>query len=175
MKARLLILILLCTLFWSQQSLANEPDSPGEPSDLETHDREIEEITVISQKTLLSLRYQIIRAEDRVFEVFNKLNDDDKYDIHCFLRAPTGTRIKQRDCAPNYYRNATADQAKEFLGGPPAAPVNSVIAYHGPILRDKMVELIKENPELVNAMVDYYELKQELEQKHNDYYRKKDE
>ena len=43
-------------------------------------------------------------AQDRMFGLFNELNDDDRYDIECTVETVTGSLISQRVCQPEFLR-----------------------------------------------------------------------
>lgn len=137
----------------------------------------MEEVTVIGQKQIFTLRKQIIQAEDHAFEIFNILNDDDEYDIHCEMVARTGTRIRKRMCLPNFYREATAAEAQEFLGYvgvttyiPVAPSLQNVIAYKFPIFKSKVKKMALENPNMFDALKKLIELNQELKETRDVYY-----
>ena len=66
----------------------SEPDS----------DDTIDEITVMGRRSFMSMRRDIERADDRLFEIFNSLNDDDEYDVICKMETSGGTRTKSRLC-----------------------------------------------------------------------------
>jgi hypothetical protein len=62
----------------------------------------IDEITVIGQRSLRELRLEVQAARERVYDIFNSLNSDDDFDIHCRRAVRTGTRIPQRVCEPQF-------------------------------------------------------------------------
>ena len=137
----------------------------------------MEEVTVIGQKQIFTLRKQIIQAEDHAFEIFNILNDDDDYDIHCEMVARTGTLIRKRMCLPNFYRQATAAEAQEFLGYvgvttyiPVVPSTQNVVAYKFPIFKAKVKKLALENPNMLDALKKLIELNQELKETRDIYH-----
>lgn len=137
----------------------------------------MEEITVIGQKQLFTLRRQIIRAEDHAYAIFDRLNDDDDYDIHCRMVAFTGTHIRQRVCLPNFYRSATAAEARQYLaliGSTDYTPVvpssQNVYAYKIPVLKAKVVKLATEHPEMLDALRKLVLLKKELHKANKIYF-----
>jgi hypothetical protein len=65
-----------------------------------------EDEIIVRGKALEGLRLRIERAEADVYTRFNDINSDDSYDIHCYERAPTGTRITKRVCMSNAARAA---------------------------------------------------------------------
>ena len=87
----------------------------------------IEEIVVYGEKSLIHLRHEVQRAEDRVFDVFNTLNSDDEYDIHCYREAPTGSHIHRRVCRANFVSKATAEEARALLLGLPIPIASATI------------------------------------------------
>lgn len=132
----------------------------------------MEEITVIGQRTLGTLRVQINKAEDRIYDIYNKLNTDDLYDIHCRRRAPTGSHINHKICSPVYYDQTEADAAQMALtgGGDGSAYMMARLAHYNPIMGKKWKQLVKSNPELLQAVVKHYELSQELKKERRAYF-----
>lgn len=162
------VYLLIFSMAFFGTAIADEPSSEDTT--------EMEELTVIGNRDLLSLRGQIRAAEVRMFEVFNEINDDDDYDIVCRMQAPLGTRIKNQVCSPVYYFKAHADHGQETLAeiqgqasyrGP---YVTSVIGHHNHILRDKLAEAVKESPELLDAIMEFRGLVTEYREKHSDYH-----
>jgi hypothetical protein len=71
-----------------------------------------EEIIVTLPESLSSLRREVYRAENKVFDVFNELNDDLEYDIKCKMENRHGTKMRVRVCKPNYYRFAMEEEGE---------------------------------------------------------------
>lgn len=130
-----------------------------------------EEITITGQKHIGLLRKQVEEAEDLMYGLFNKLNDDDRYDIHCRLEAPLGTRIRQRVCRPTFVADADRAVALDFVGqvqgfaatNPP--PVAEEMARHYPILEEKFKTVVGSSPDLADAVSRHHQLREELEQR----------
>lgn len=56
---------------------------------------------------------RIVRAEDRLFQLFNELNEEDDFDIHCAaVSMDQGSRIEQRFCMPEFFADAKAEQVR---------------------------------------------------------------
>lgn len=77
---------------------------------------ELEELTVTGRRPW-QLRREIARVEERFFELFNRINSQDEFDIHCVTRADTNSNIKRRSCLPQVYLGARSAQARAFLDG----------------------------------------------------------
>lgn len=155
------------SLFWLiclpllAQELPVKTHSPGD-----AQEQNIEEITVIGQRELYSLKMEVIRAEDLKFEIFNSLNSTDDFDITCERHASTGTRIQNRFCDVGYLKKARAEDARDFLNFGQGYRVRTEqqlaveFAAKTKALNKEMIALAVEHPELATAMVRANELKQ---------------
>ena len=120
----------------------------------------LDEITVYGKKSLHLLREDVIEAELNVFGIYNELNSSDDFDIHCFERARTGTRIKQRFCLPNFARNVSSNSRQfafiksEDASGP-YIPDWAGVNKQQRQLEEEMEALAKQHPELIDALVEY--------------------
>jgi hypothetical protein len=132
----------------------------GEPEPAET----IEEIVVYGNKSLVQLHLELYKAEDAVIDLFNSLNSDDEFDIHCDQGAQTGSHIKKRVCKTNYFRDLIREATHEALsiGGAYIHPVQE-IKRKDELLRKEMEALIVERPELLNAISEASDAKQVYE------------
>lgn len=120
-------------------------------------DEELEE-ALVSGRQLRQLRADIVDAEDRFYALFNELNRNDDYDVHCTRDAPTGTRISHRVCRPVFYARAQEDEARAFLDevqGFAAAVVPSpqvVALERNADMTRSMLEVINKDPRLVKLV-----------------------
>ena len=90
---------------------------------------------IVRGRALEGLKLRIERAEDDVYTRFNEINSDDSYDIHCYERAPAGTRIKKRMCVSNAARAADiaiAEASVRALQGPLVAGSDGTTATATP-------------------------------------------
>ena len=112
----------------------------------------IENIVVASQKSRGELRRDLWRSEDSFYSLYNKLNDDNLYDVHCSYQATTGSQIKNQVCRPEFLSKAikrgaiTRGKNLDTIPG---------IADKMAKLRENMDMLIAANPELQAAAVTY--------------------
>lgn len=138
-----------------------------------------EEVTVIGQKQFRTLEFQINAAEDLMYGLFNEINTDDRYDIHCTWERPLGTKIKQKVCRPQFLNDATTDAAKDFLsqstgyGSTGSNNVMSEANRHYSVLEEKMREAISNNQALLEAVARHHQLREEFSQKKTAYFNKK--
>lgn len=108
-----LVLFALMALSVGRVAAQPEPAEPGDRPDRRTEP--IEEVTVRGQRPLRELRLEVQVARERVYDLFNSLNSDDEFDIHCRNEPRTGTRIPQRVCRPRFADDATGDAASAFV------------------------------------------------------------
>lgn len=118
----------------------------------------IEELEVIGRRSLLTFRFEMYRAEDRMYAMFNELNGSDDLDVICETRAKTGSRIAQRQCVRRYMKEAQARNAADGLRG--YAPFKSAVqmwgenqSYHAQF-SEQVNKLMAENPEFVTAIAE---------------------
>lgn len=137
----------------------------------------MEEITVIGHRQIFQLRKLMFEAENRYFEIFNELNDDDMYDITCEMVAPVGSHIKKRRCVPRFYQKAQQAEAERMLGnwgGADADPA-TVFARQYPIMVEKVRVLALQHPELLGAIKEKFELTEEYKSKKKAFHGTEDE
>lgn len=121
---------------------------------------EIDEIVVLGAHSLTLLRQEVIVAEDKFFEIYNELNDDDRFDIICENRRPTGTRIQVRECKARFVRDAEVDATQDALmmnnspANVAAQPIRAAKEDYE-TLDKKLKTFAVENPELQRALMEY--------------------
>ena len=133
-----------------------------------------DEIIVLG-KRLEALRIRIERAENDVYARFNEINSDDLFDVHCYERPSTGSRIENRRCLSNAWRendiafgDATARDLQS-AGGSSAGYSHVPQRYRTKQLRteglvvNEMQRLAREDPELGAAMTSLGQAYQALE------------
>lgn len=111
-------LLLSFSLIGMFSGLASAQESePVEDTEISTSGRPIEQITVTAQRTLFSMRREIVETEDEIFAFFNANNSSKKMDILCNRRAKTGTYIPSRGCEPRFMQTRRQRNAMGFLQG----------------------------------------------------------
>lgn len=148
-----LIALLVSGLVHAQEQKQEEQDA----------EEVLDEIVVVSKKSLGQLRLELWAAEDRAYELFNELNGDDDYDIHCYREAPTGSRVLRRVCRTQYELDATAEEAKASRLGIPFAGPWAETKRKEKILFERWNQLAIERPEFLEALIELQESQQVLE------------
>ncbi len=113
----------------------------------------IEEIEVVGQR-LDGLRLEIENTRLNIYDIFNRLNDDDEFDMHCYLRKTTGSLIKEHICVMEFVEDALEEAANASYMGVAVPLANGRVRAGNRAMRDRMVELANANPELQSAILD---------------------
>ena len=121
-------------------------------------DEAIDDIVVVGQKSLSTLRKEVFKAEEEFYSVYNKLNDEKDYQVRCFYEKPTGTRIKNHVCRARFVTKAYSSHASRNgndLSRVANQSSNPVFAEKTVKYQAHMESLVAENPELQAALGEY--------------------
>lgn len=108
-----------------------------------------QEQIVIEDLTVPQLRAEIEKVQTEYYNVFNRLNEDDEFDIVCQKFTPTGSNIPQIGCEPTFVskrRGANANESR--LGTDELMTNDALIKDLQPQfqqLTDKLNQIAKEN------------------------------
>jgi hypothetical protein len=103
---------------------------------------------VVESKRLSTMRKEIIQTENKFFALFNQLNTDDDFDVHCNMEATTGTHLQKRLCLVQFYQDAQAEWTRAQLTGDYAPPPDLVALERGPEYKKRALQVINAHPEL---------------------------
>ena len=145
----------------------------------------IDDQIVVLGKALADLRFRIELAENDVYARFNEINSNDLFDVHCYERAAAGSRVENRKCLSNAWREsdiAFADatvrdlQSSIIVPGGANTPDRGAAGYsHIPqqhrakqlrtegLVIDEMRRLARQDPALRDAMLRLGQAQQALE------------
>lgn len=165
-----IIFVLFIPVFATGQE-NNNPEGEGPQ-------RQAEEILITGERPLQQLRTQMWNAEKQAYDIFNKFNNESRFNITCQMHQPTGTRIERQICRPNFVAEATAAHGQAFLENYRALldpgtttgsnsalqiPQAAAIASQQRKYQEKMRQVAEEHPEFLNAIIQYSELRQRYE------------
>jgi hypothetical protein len=119
---------------------------------------ELDEVTVEGAR-LSRMRERIVAAEDRFYALYNELNKNDDYDVHCTNEAPLGTRLKKRICRVEFYSRAKQEYGASIVsmlggvaGGGSAKSPTLIALEREPEYRATMLQVVQENPGLLRLL-----------------------
>ena len=123
----------------------------------------IDEIVVQSEKPLIVLRREMRAAEVEMFALYNSLNSDDEYDVHCAWERVPGGVFRRHVCTPNYVTYLTSDAGRRWLTGRPGVSAPALIQQKNNELREEMEKLMRERPEFLQALLKLADAKEVFE------------
>lgn len=94
-----------CALL-SAGSVLAQPTAGDEPEEV-----------IVRGRRLADFRAELEAAQIRVYELFNDLNNDDAFDVHCQTEDSTGTRMRQQTCRPQFMNDISTDAAEAWVNG----------------------------------------------------------
>lgn len=113
---------------------------------------------VVTGRSLRDLRREIEAAELAVFDRFNEINGDDRFDIHCFQEVRYFSHIRERVCRSNGWREQEANYTEAWLQELRGESAPSPEMFRGEqarlnrLLEAEMRRLAAEDPELMAAV-----------------------
>ena len=123
-----------------------------------------EEITVEAPVSLLRLKTQLNRAAVDMFNVFNALNDDDRFDIHCRYVTRWQSKIREQVCSAKFFDDVKEQEAEQLMKdiGIPGASVTgpgvATLQRDNAILEEKLRRIAAENAEFADAVKSFTRL-----------------
>ena len=144
----------LLLLLVGGQALAVENADPTSPA---TGQTSLDEI-VVNGKKLYERLAEIYKTEDRFYALYNQLNANHDFDMHCAAEARTGSILLQRVCRPEYIERAEEEQAKAFLTGNVVPSAAVVAEARRAEYRKNVLDTVKRNPQLLQLLRARYEM-----------------
>src|SRR5215471_17911758 len=105
------------------------------------------------------LRRELVRAEDAVYQRFNEINSDDRFDIHCEMETIIHSHLQRRVCASNSWREEDANYGQAAMKYWRGTPDNDFGHYRSEqlrmqdLLKKEMLRLAAEDEQLHQAVV----------------------
>ena len=168
----------------------DENADPNQESQQTASQRPIEEIQVTGERTLLTMRNEIIREEENLYRIFNELNSHDRFDITCKEERRVYSHIPARNCYPKFFTDLRMDttrfavgelrQAFSDDGVDPALfelglsriesdrELREKSAGDYQALSEEMLRIASENPEYLNILMKVADLKADYQAAHEE-------
>ena len=159
----------------------DENADPDQESQENVSQRPIEEIQVTGERTLLTMRNEIIREEENLYRIFNELNSHDRFDIKCKTERRLGSAILIRKCYPRFFRDLRETEHSVGLSQLRQDGVDSALFALGvsqlktdreirelaagdyQTLSEEMLRIASENPDYLNILMKVADLKANYE------------
>lgn len=142
---------------------AQTPAAPGT-----SENGSIEEITITGERSMISLRVEIKRAQEDLFDLFNELNGSREFDVNCGDRIVTGSLIPAWQCEPVYMQRAIAQNTQDFLALGILPKTEAQLWQENRLKHEEFDEKIRtlamQNPEFASSVIALTEKKRRLEE-----------
>jgi hypothetical protein len=113
-RSRLAALLAVCSgALGNAAAVQGQPGEPGERA--EAREPPAEPDMVVRGRAWGQLRFEIEIAEEAFYERFNEINSDDLFDVHCYMESRYGSRMQERRCQSNSWREQDANIAGEVV------------------------------------------------------------
>lgn len=125
-------------------------------------DESVEEITVYGEKTVPVIKAQIMRADRKMYGLWNEMNTDRRFDVHCRLEGVYASRRKERICLPAFEHGVLEESWDDLSSWTGAGRPEAEIRENREIMRKKMIEFAEQNPALHAAIIERAQLQRDL-------------
>ncbi|MDD9888778.1 MAG: hypothetical protein OXU66_05940 [Gammaproteobacteria bacterium] len=151
----------------------------------EESDRPIEQIDIVGERSLQSMRFQLRSAEESYYDMFNDLTEVDKYKIRCRTERRTSSHIRVRNCEPRFFIELRQDinrdallQIRSAFGDEgmdpfalrrgidrlePDSEIRALLTQDYEGMRQEMFRIAQENEDYLNQLMHISELRAEYE------------
>jgi hypothetical protein len=99
-------------------ALAQSEPAPGESTAEPTADSsrpETPEEFVVRGKRLADFRDDLRKARERAYDIFNEINSNDDFDVHCSDESRAGTRVPLQVCRARFESRISASAVREYM------------------------------------------------------------
>lgn len=122
-------------------------------------DKVDEEVVVVGNKSISTLRKEVYQAEEDFYNLYNSLNDDPDFDVKCYYETATGTHVKNHVCRANFVAASYAKHAGRNGNdlSRVAAQTDPALTEKTAIFEEKLSNLVNTNAELQAAFLSYNE------------------
>ena len=148
---------------------SSDSQEPSDETQSSSDYSQIEELVTTGERSNWSRKFEIIRAEDSVFEVFNEAFAGTDYEMKCSSAPVLRDEFTQnrpsplnRTCVTSYVQEHEQVAIQEMLElgySPTLDYLDSTIQDHNNELREKLLVLYTENPEFRERFEEYAVLK----------------
>ncbi len=177
-----ILILSASTCLYGQEDENADPDKESQEN---VSQRPIEEIQVTGERTLLTMRNEIIREEENLYRIFNELNSHDRFDITCKEERRVYSHIPARNCLPKFFTDLRMDTTRFGLSelrqafGPDGVDpalfelglsriesdrkLREKSAGDYQALSEEMLRIASENPDYLNILMKVADLKANYE------------
>ncbi len=139
--------------------IAARTSAADEPASTSSAPPDVGDEVIVTGKTRAAIQAALIRAEDRMYEIYNSINASDDFDIHCREQRRYHSRILERVCEPSFVHHDDEHIARAALEGvrgemgPNSQEFVAEEHSKAAALRKDWEGLLHDHPELLGAQM----------------------
>lgn len=151
--------------------------------------RETPEEVIVRGRRLVELRFEVEKAQERAYAIFNEINSDNDFDIYCRDERRHHSRATTRVCRPQFENRISSAAAGEYLaslfwacpgeggvtqecmfsnysavGRSAAQGIEGQLPGKHAQMRDEILRLAQEDDRFAQAILDWYETTRQYEE-----------
>jgi hypothetical protein len=104
----------LFSLAVSGANIVVAQSEPGQRTGPPVPQQNPEEV-IVRGRRLGELRFEIEQARIRAYDIFNEINSDDDFDVHCQDKSRSGTRMPQQVCRARFEDRISSRAGQEYI------------------------------------------------------------
>lgn len=125
----------------------------------------LEEVVVTGQHSVATIRREMFKTQDLVYNTFNELNKDDDYDMVCVKEARIGSQIKYKKCRPRFMIEEMSEANTDWRDDGTALISWTEMRKKSLRQREIMANLANNNPHFLDLLKRRLALKKAYESK----------
>jgi hypothetical protein len=146
---------------------------------------------IVRGRRLTELRFEVQRAREHAYDIFNEINSNDDFDVLCRDETRYFSHSKRRVCRARFENRISGNAAKEYMAtlkancpasaagfidfqacifsgyGQKAAERARTVEVQAPhlhdLMNDEIQRLAEEDPRFAQAILDFYEASQQYD------------
>jgi len=122
----------------------------------------VDEIVVVAPRSVMAINAQIRRADTRMYGLYNEMNTDREFDIHCRLEKVYASNRKERICLAAFEHGVLEESWDDLSTWTGAGRPQAEIRRNREILKQKMMDFAEQNPALKEAIYERANLQRDL-------------
>jgi hypothetical protein len=165
MRAATVLMAMLTVAGVAQAASDAQPPNVSVPvvAPMQPEDQLLDEV-VVKDTRLWRFRQEMARTEEKFFALYNELNKNDDFDVHCNGETPLGTHIQKRVCRIAFYERAQVEAVQELLDGGVVMNPELVLLERWPEYRRNALAVINGDQRLLKLV----RLRETIEKRYNE-------
>jgi hypothetical protein len=145
---------------------ASVVNSAGTVSPLSNGKERVLNEVLVPGTPLWKLRQKMVEVEDQFYALYNQVNKDKDFDVHCHIETPTGRIIKERACRVAFIEDAQAVEVQAMLDGHSAPPADMVALAREADFEQHFLQVVNSDKRLLKLVREREALGKKYDERH---------